>query len=145
MHFKNLNFFWFMLLKFFPLKTTEIFFPNGLTPLTSPWLNSVFHSFALLSSEMDLKKKKKERETLASASQSPVMIFSAAMKFKTHKMLLPFPVDVLLLCFHFIFIAVWVKITISCFTALRYWYSAIHLYGGHVATGWVPVARYLEN
>ena len=144
MHFKNLNFFWFMLLKFFPLKATEIFFPNGLTPPDLPRTQLFVPQFCLAFFWNGFEKKKKKK-TLASAFQSPVVIFSAAMKFKNHKMLLPFPVDVLLLCFDFIFIAIWVKITISCFIALRYWYSAIHLCGGHAATGRVPVARYLEN
>lgn len=132
MRFKNLNFFWFMLLTFFHLNTTEIFFPNGLAPPDLPLTQLCTPQFCLAFfwNGFEKKKKKKWKKTLAAAFQSPVVIFSSAMKFKTHKMLLPFPVDVLLLCFDFIFIAIWVKITISCFIALRSWYSAVHLCGG---------------
>lgn len=93
-----------MLLTFFCLKTTEIFFPNGLAlpdlPLTQ--LCTLYSTPCFLLKWIWEGKKK----ALAAAFQSLVVIFSSAMKFKTHKMLLPFPVDVLLLCFDLIFIGI---------------------------------------
>lgn len=105
--------------KKFPVKTTQRFFvPNVLTPtdliLTLPCVLHFCLAFFCKSFE-------KKNKTLALALQSPLVIFSSGMKFKTHKIQLPFPVEVPFLCSYFIFITIWVKITISCSIALCYW------------------------
>lgn len=128
---------------FLPFKPTQSFFflfPNGFTLLNLPPVQPCVRQFCLAFFWNGLK----ENKTLVSAFQSLVVIFSSVMKFKTHKRQFLFPVDVPLLCSDVIFIAMWVKIAVSCSIALLYWYRA-STYVGETFSCWLTAQRWVPG